>query len=105
MWRISVIYLNDKIGNINYVNGQNISQTLLPKNKDRFDSIHFSSKTDKKNNKDRNKLIAYLIGGAVIITGAILLIMQYRKGKTPVKTVKDIKEAAKSGNNSHVWIF
>lgn len=96
-----MIYLDNNIGNINLGHKQqNASQYLLPKKSAIKDTVYFSSKTDKKNNKDKNKLIACIAGGAVVIAVAIFAIMKYRQGKAPAKSLSDIKETVHSLHNN-----
>jgi hypothetical protein len=96
-----VIYLNDKISNNVYpnsliVNSKPTNNTSYLSNSD-YVTFSGDSAKDKKT-QDKNKLIAYILGGAAIVAG-IIIAVKMKHGKTPSgESGKGIIEGAKDSS-------
>lgn len=101
-----MIYLNDKISTINNKGIQqstNQSKSLVSKNYIGQDTVSFSGNQDTPSKtKDKNKLTAYIIAGLALVVGGIILAINLKKGKNPLKqTSENIAEGVrKTGKNT-----
>lgn len=79
-----MIYLNNRIGNTNNLSVQQYSsspRSLVNKTNLGTDFVTFSAASpNKENQKDKNKTLVYALGAIGIITGIILLVLNFKKG-------------------------
>ncbi len=108
-----MIYLNDKVGNVNNVSVQQYScqskllinknnintpqytvkPKLIVKNNNLKDSVSFSGNQTNDDKSKRNKIIAGIIAGVALIGGIILLV---KKGKISEDAGKSLKNGAEN---------
>lgn len=98
-----MIYLNNKISTTNNKSVQqntNQRKFLVSKNSIEQDTISFSGIQETPNKKeDKNKITAYIIAGIAIIVGGIILALNLKKGKNPLKNSgENIAEGAQKAN-------
>lgn len=89
-----MIYLDDKFMNTNYFVSPQLANPAMSlsninkSNEMATDTVSFSGKT-KESQNDKNKLIAWLLGGTALAAGIALLILKIRKGKaTPIGDIE-----------------
>lgn len=100
-----MIYFNDKIVNANNWSIQrctNEKRSIIERNiANQTDSVSFSgaqSSEDKTQNK--NKLITYIAGGALLAAGIIFAIIKLKNGKAPSSDIgKDLEKGMKNLEN------
>lgn len=96
-----MVYLNNCTTNFNYSNSQRVNYRNKVTNPAISDSVSFSGANASDNKKKKNNLIAWIIGGVVLLAGAAILI-KARKNKILSSPTKNAGEnlTSKGTNNT-----
>lgn len=105
-----MIYLSDKLSTINNKSVEqnaNQSKVLVGKNSIEKDTVSFSGTQETPNKKEnKKKLTAYTIAGLALAIGGIILAVNFKKGKNPLKNSGEniVEEAQKTnkGTSSNI---